>query len=136
MRGQQGCQHPLAAAAALPLRTLRAGGDSGIGRAVAVHFAREGADVAILYLDEHTDADEVVALVEKEGRKCLKFSGDVSKPEVRAAAAAGCGVRIAGWAAHTRMHATSEQCMLMAALLPCCCCCLCCCAGLRRLPAR
>uniref|UniRef100_A0A383VGB4 Uncharacterized protein n=1 Tax=Tetradesmus obliquus TaxID=3088 RepID=A0A383VGB4_TETOB len=57
------------------------GGDSGIGRAVAVHFAREGADVAILYLDEHKDADEVVELVKKEGRKCLKFSGDVSKPE-------------------------------------------------------
>jgi NAD(P)-dependent dehydrogenase (short-subunit alcohol dehydrogenase family) len=48
-----------------------------------VHFAREGADVAILYLDEHKDADEVVELVKKEGRKCLKFSGDVSKPEVR-----------------------------------------------------
>jgi hypothetical protein len=60
-----------------------AGGDSGIGRAVAVHFAREGADVAIMYLDEHKDADEVVELVKKEGRKCLKFSGDVSKPEVR-----------------------------------------------------
>jgi NAD(P)-dependent dehydrogenase (short-subunit alcohol dehydrogenase family) len=51
---------------------------------VAVHFAREGADVAILYLDEHKDADEVVELVKKEGRKCLKFSGDVSKPEVGA----------------------------------------------------
>jgi NAD(P)-dependent dehydrogenase (short-subunit alcohol dehydrogenase family) len=58
------------------------GGDSGIGRAVAVHFAREGADVAILYLDEHTDADETVALVEKEGKKCLKFAGDVAQPEV------------------------------------------------------
>jgi NAD(P)H-hydrate repair Nnr-like enzyme with NAD(P)H-hydrate epimerase domain len=61
-----------------------AGGDSGIGRAVAVHFAREGADVAIVYLDEHKDADETAALVEKEGRKCLKFAGDVGKPEVRA----------------------------------------------------
>jgi NAD(P)-dependent dehydrogenase (short-subunit alcohol dehydrogenase family) len=47
-----------------------------------VHFAREGADVAIVYLDEHKDADETVALVEKEGRKCLKFAGDVGKPEV------------------------------------------------------
>ncbi|KAF6260868.1 short-chain dehydrogenase/reductase SDR [Scenedesmus sp. NREL 46B-D3] len=56
-------------------------GDSGIGRAVAVHFAREGADVAILYLDEHKDADEVVELVKKEGRRCLKFAGDASKPE-------------------------------------------------------
>jgi NAD(P)-dependent dehydrogenase (short-subunit alcohol dehydrogenase family) len=60
-----------------------AGGDSGIGRSVAVHFAREGADVAIVYLDEHKDADETVALAEKEGRKCLKFAGDVGKPEVR-----------------------------------------------------
>jgi NAD(P)-dependent dehydrogenase (short-subunit alcohol dehydrogenase family) len=57
------------------------GGDSGIGRAVAVHFAREGADVAILYLDEHKDADEVVELVKEEGKRCLKFSGDVAKPE-------------------------------------------------------
>jgi NAD(P)-dependent dehydrogenase (short-subunit alcohol dehydrogenase family) len=57
------------------------GGDSGIGRAVAVHFAREGADIAILYLDEHKDADEVVDLVQKEGRRCLRFSGDVAKPE-------------------------------------------------------
>jgi NAD(P)-dependent dehydrogenase (short-subunit alcohol dehydrogenase family) len=47
-----------------------------------VHFAREGADVAIVYLDEHKDADETVALVEKEGRKALKFAGDVGKPEV------------------------------------------------------
>jgi hypothetical protein len=38
--------------------------------------------VAIVYLDEHTDADETVGLVEKEGRKCLKFAGDVGKPEV------------------------------------------------------
>jgi len=63
------------------------GGDSGIGRAMAVHFAREGADVAIVYLDEHKDAEETVALVEKEGRKCLKFAGDVGKPEVSTGAA-------------------------------------------------
>jgi hypothetical protein len=47
-----------------------------------VHFAREGADVAIVYLDEHKDAEETVALVEKEGRKCMKFAGGVGKPEV------------------------------------------------------
>ena len=53
------------------------GGDSGIGRAVAVHFAKEGADVAILYLNEHDDAAETKKLVEKEGRKCLTIPGDI-----------------------------------------------------------
>ncbi len=56
---------------------LISGGDSGIGRAVAVLFAKEGADVAILYLDEHDDAKETKALVEKEGRQCLLIAGDV-----------------------------------------------------------
>jgi NAD(P)-dependent dehydrogenase (short-subunit alcohol dehydrogenase family) len=54
------------------------GGDSGIGRAVAVLYAREGADVAIVYLSEHQDAEETKAAVEKEGRKCLLIPGDVS----------------------------------------------------------
>ncbi|EKS41471.1 SDR family oxidoreductase [Afipia broomeae] len=54
------------------------GGDSGIGRSVAVLFAREGADVAILYLDEHADAKITKAAVEKEGRKCMTISGDVA----------------------------------------------------------
>ncbi len=53
------------------------GGDSGIGRAVAVHFAREGADVAIVYLDEGDDAQETKRLVEAEGRTCLTIAGDV-----------------------------------------------------------
>ena len=53
------------------------GGDSGIGRAVAVLFAREGADVAIAYLDEHDDADETQRCVEAEGRRCLLLAGDV-----------------------------------------------------------
>lgn len=61
---------------------MSSGGDSGIGRAVAVHFAREGADVAIVYLDEHPDADETVELVKKEGRKAIKIAGDAAKPEV------------------------------------------------------
>ncbi|MCY1701904.1 SDR family oxidoreductase [Deinococcus sp. SL84] len=56
---------------------LISGGDSGIGRAVAVHFAREGADVALIYLNEHADADKTVALVEAEGRRALKLPGDV-----------------------------------------------------------
>lgn len=59
---------------------LITGGDSGIGRAVAVHFAREGADVAIIYLDEQNDADETRRLIDKEGRNCLLLKGDVSDP--------------------------------------------------------
>jgi NAD(P)-dependent dehydrogenase (short-subunit alcohol dehydrogenase family) len=53
------------------------GGDSGIGRAVAVLYAREGADVAILYLNEHDDAAETKRCVEAEGRRCLTMAGDV-----------------------------------------------------------
>jgi NAD(P)-dependent dehydrogenase (short-subunit alcohol dehydrogenase family) len=53
------------------------GGDSGIGRAVAVLFAREGADVAVLYLDEHEDAETTREHVEREGRRCLMIAGDV-----------------------------------------------------------
>ena len=56
---------------------LITGGDSGIGRAVAVAFAREGADVAIVYLNEHKDAEQTPRLVEKEGRKCLLLPGDI-----------------------------------------------------------
>lgn len=56
---------------------LISGGDSGIGRAVAVLFAQEGADVAIVYLNEHKDAEETVRLVTAEGRRCLKIAGDV-----------------------------------------------------------
>lgn len=57
---------------------LVTGGDSGIGRAVAVHFAREGAHVAIVYLEERGDADATRRLVEAEGRRCLTIAGDVS----------------------------------------------------------
>lgn len=60
---------------------LITGGDSGIGRAVAVHFAREGADVAIVYLEEHDDAQETQRLVEAEGQRCLLISGDVGDPD-------------------------------------------------------
>ena len=56
---------------------LVTGGDSGIGRAVAVLYAREGADVAILYLNEHEDAAETARCVEAEGRRSLTISGDV-----------------------------------------------------------
>lgn len=57
---------------------LLTGGDSGIGRAVAVLFAREGADIAIGYLNEHEDAEETRAAVESEGRRCILIPGDVS----------------------------------------------------------
>lgn len=56
------------------------GGDSGIGRATAVSFAREGADVAIVYLEENEDAAETARAVEAEGRRCLPVAGDVRDP--------------------------------------------------------
>lgn len=60
---------------------LITGGDSGIGRSVAVLYAREGADVAIVYLPaEQVDAEETRTAVEKEGRRCLLLPGDVSEP--------------------------------------------------------
>ncbi|WP_247648922.1 glucose 1-dehydrogenase [Gluconobacter cerinus] len=62
-------------------KALISGGDSGIGRAAALHFAREGADVAILYLEEHEDAKETIRLIEKEGRKGLAIAGDVSSSQ-------------------------------------------------------
>ena len=55
------------------------GGDSGIGRAVAVLFAKEGADVAIAYLNEHKDARETKRLVETQGRRCLLIPGDIGQ---------------------------------------------------------
>lgn len=58
---------------------LITGGDSGIGRSVAVHFAREGANVAIVYLDEDIDAKETQKMVETEGKQCLLIKGDVKK---------------------------------------------------------
>src|SRR5690606_13684873 len=56
---------------------LITGGDSGIGRSVALHFAREGADVAIVYLEEDADAQKTKEMVEKENRKCLIIKGDL-----------------------------------------------------------
>lgn len=58
---------------------LITGGDSGIGRSVAIHFAREGANVAIAYLNEHLDAETTKKLVEDEGVECLLISGDIKK---------------------------------------------------------
>src|SRR3954447_2303597 len=58
---------------------LITGGDSGIGRAVAIAFAREGAEISISYLDEHEDSKETRRLVEEEGRRCLAIAGDVGE---------------------------------------------------------
>ncbi len=60
---------------------LITGGDSGIGRSVATLFAREGADIAIVHLDEDEDAADTKAAVEKEGRQCFVIKGDVKDPK-------------------------------------------------------
>ncbi|MCH6268464.1 SDR family oxidoreductase [Neobacillus citreus] len=57
------------------------GGDSGIGKSVAIYFAKEGADVAIVYLEEHQDAEETKGIIEAEGRRCLLFSGDIGNED-------------------------------------------------------
>ncbi len=62
-------------------RAIITGGDSGIGRAVAIAYAREGADLAISYLKEDDDAAEVKAMVEREGRKVILIPGDIRDPE-------------------------------------------------------
>jgi len=58
---------------------LITGGDSGIGRSIAVHFAREGADIAIVYYDEKDDAKDTKHFIEREGRECLLLHGDLKK---------------------------------------------------------
>jgi NAD(P)-dependent dehydrogenase (short-subunit alcohol dehydrogenase family) len=65
---------------------LITGGDSGIGRSVAVLFAREGADVAIAHLDEDRDAEDTRRAVENEGRRCIVIAGDVADPAFAQAA--------------------------------------------------
>jgi NAD(P)-dependent dehydrogenase (short-subunit alcohol dehydrogenase family) len=69
-RGSGKLQHKVA---------LITGGDSGIGRAVAIMFAKEGADVAIVYLNEHGDAEETKQLVKAEGRRCVMLAGDMGE---------------------------------------------------------
>jgi len=62
-------------------KAIITGGDSGIGRAVAIAYAREGADLVIAYLNEDEDAVEVKALVEDEGRKAILVAGDIRNPD-------------------------------------------------------
>ncbi|WP_337268246.1 SDR family oxidoreductase [Oryzifoliimicrobium ureilyticus] len=62
-------------------RAVITGGDSGIGRAVAIAYAREGADILIAYLEEHEDAEETKRLVEEAGRKAVLAPGDIQSPE-------------------------------------------------------
>jgi NAD(P)-dependent dehydrogenase (short-subunit alcohol dehydrogenase family) len=62
---------------------LITGGDSGIGRAIAVAFAKEGADIAISYLDEHSDAEETKEYVNKHGRRCILIPGDIGYAQPR-----------------------------------------------------
>lgn len=64
----------------MPLQVaLITGADSGIGRAIAVHFAAEGAHVAIAYLEEHKDAEETKAAVEKRGGQTILIAGDLAE---------------------------------------------------------
>lgn len=65
-------------------KAVISGGDSGIGQAVAVHFAREGANVAIIYKESDNDAKETKKLVEEEGRQCLLIKGDLTRKTFRA----------------------------------------------------
>ncbi|WP_278352225.1 SDR family oxidoreductase [Chryseobacterium gleum] len=64
-------------------KAVISGGDSGIGQAVAVHFAREGADVAIIYKESDDDARETQKLVEKEGQKCILIKGNLTRKTFR-----------------------------------------------------
>lgn len=61
---------------------LVTGGDSGIGRAVAIAYAREGADVAIAYLNESDDAEDTARLIKESGRRCLRLAGDIADADL------------------------------------------------------
>ena len=63
-------------------KAIITGGDSGIGRAVAIGYAREGADILVSYLDATTDAEEVKALIEAEGRKAILVAGNLQDAEM------------------------------------------------------
>jgi NAD(P)-dependent dehydrogenase (short-subunit alcohol dehydrogenase family) len=75
---------------------LITGGDSGIGRSVAVHYAKEGADVAVVYLNEHKDAELTRSLIEAEGRRCLLIPGDIGDPQFCKGAVQRCFEELGG----------------------------------------
>ncbi len=75
---------------------LVTGGDSGIGRAVAVHFAAEGADVFVAYLNEHEDAQETKRMVEERGQRCEVFSGDLGFEKTAIEAVEECVAKLGG----------------------------------------
>ena len=75
---------------------LITGGDSGIGSSVAVYFAREGADVAIVYISEEKDAKDTQKMVEKEGRKCLLLKGDIKSEAFCKKAVDSCVKKLGG----------------------------------------
>jgi NAD(P)-dependent dehydrogenase (short-subunit alcohol dehydrogenase family) len=77
-------------------RALVVGGDSGIGRAVTVLFAMEGADVAIVYLDEEGDADETASMVEDQGRRCVRIPCDIGDEDRCRAAVAKAADELGG----------------------------------------
>jgi NAD(P)-dependent dehydrogenase (short-subunit alcohol dehydrogenase family) len=72
------------------------GGDSGIGRSVAIHFAKEGADLAVLYLNEHEDAEFTKKHIEAAGRRCLLIPGDIGDPAFCAEAVERCVAELGG----------------------------------------
>lgn len=77
-------------------RALITGGDSGIGRAVAVAYAKEGADVFIVYLDEHDDAAETRRVVQDKGRRCETLAGDIGDPRFCGEAVNECVKKLGG----------------------------------------
>ena len=95
---------------------LVTGGDSGIGRAVSVLFAREGADVAIVYLNEHDDARATQQAIEREGRRCILIPGDVRQPAFCRRAVAATIKRLGGLDVLVNNAAFQEHAMSIEAL--------------------